>query len=141
MKTIKIYCKECEIELTSELTEFPETNLHWEDYDQSIIEKGKFSFLKNTGSNKESIVVAIDDYNLVNHSDNYRFYGCCGSDGTNGLNKLCVNGHEVATEFSDCWTGHYIEFDDDKVIIEEKNRTIVFLKNETKNLLRKIIAY
>ncbi|WP_427874729.1 hypothetical protein [Flavobacterium sp. MMS24-S5] len=121
MRSIKIYCRECEVELTSELNEVLESTLRWEDYDQSIIAKSKFSFLKNIESNKNDIVVAIDDYNLINHADKNRFYGCCGSDGTNGLNKLCINGHEVATEFSDCWTGHYIEFDDDKIFISEKN--------------------
>nr|WP_315238388.1 hypothetical protein [uncultured Flavobacterium sp.] len=119
MRTIKIYCKQCKIELTQELLEIEEENLCWED-SEDIMPKNNFSVLTNEQSNKKFIVVAIDNYNLINHSDKYRFHGCCGSDGSNGLNKLCSNGHEVATEFSDCWTGHYIEFNSDKVIVKGK---------------------
>lgn len=119
MRTIKIYCKECEIELTSELTEISETELCWED-ENDIISENNFSFFINLRTNKKSLLVAIADYNLKNHPDLNKFYGCCGSDGSNGLNKLCVNNHEVATEISDCWTGRFIEFDLSKVIIKEK---------------------
>ncbi|KUJ60680.1 hypothetical protein AR687_16760 [Flavobacteriaceae bacterium CRH] len=117
MKVIKIYCKKCGSELTSELTEIPESLLSWED-NQNMIQPNKFC-LYDTESDKKSLVVAIDNYNLKNHSDKSRFNGCCGSSGLDGLNKLCLNGHEVATEFSDCWTSHYIEFDISKVVIRE----------------------
>ena len=120
MRTIKIYCKECKSEITSELTEISESMLFWDENNQNIIQKGKFSFLENPKSNNKRIIVALDVYNLKNHSDINRFAGCCGSDGGNGLNKLCLNGHEVATEVSDCWTAHYVEFDCNKIIIEEK---------------------
>lgn len=45
-----------------------------------------------------------------------RTIGCCGSDGMNGLNILCVNGHELGVEFSDCWqVYHYIHVPPEKV--------------------------
>jgi hypothetical protein len=119
MRTIKIYCKECEVELTSELAEIPETDLCWEE-GMDIMLENNFSIFMNTHTNKKSLVVALADYNLKKHPDLNRFSGCCGSDGSNGLNILCVNNHEVATEVSDCWTGHYIEFDKDKIIIKER---------------------
>lgn len=117
MRTIKIYCKECEIELTSELIE---TNLLF-DYDFDIMGEHHFYVQHNETSNIKSIIVAINDHNLKDHHDTRRFQGCCGSSGLDGMNKLCRNGHEVATEFSDCWTDNYIEFNSDKVIIKEKN--------------------
>ncbi len=119
MRTIKIYCKECETELTPELVEILESDLCWNGK-QDIIPKTNFSIFINRKSYKKTIMVAIDNYNLDDHPDIIRFQGCCGSSGMDGLNKLCMNGHEVATEFSDCWTGDYIEFEINNVILKEK---------------------
>jgi hypothetical protein len=116
---IKIYCKECGSKLTDELTAIPESLLCWED-GQAIMPKNNFSFFYNKMSGTDSIMVAIDQYHLKDHPDQSRFYGCCGSSGLDGLNKLCVNGHEVATEVSDCFTNHYIDFDNNKVVVKEK---------------------
>jgi hypothetical protein len=120
MRTIKIYCKECGSELTNELTEFPVENLRWQDED--IIPKNSFSIVDN----KQLIILAISEYNLMNHANIDRFNGYSGSDGTNGLNKLCLKGHEVATECSDYWTGNYIGFAVDKLIIKEKTDEYTF---------------
>ena len=46
-------------------------------------------------------------------------YGCCGSDGTTGLNRACLCGQMVATEWSDCWTPAELSFDPDAVILLE----------------------
>jgi len=120
MRAIKIYCKECEIELTSELIEISEKDLCWED-SKDIMPKNSFSILVNKQTNNKSLLVGLYDYNLKDHPDKTRFYGCCGSDGSHGLNKLCLNDHEVATEVSDCWTGCYIEFDINKVTVKDEN--------------------
>jgi hypothetical protein len=54
------------------------------------------------------------------HDDPLRMSGCCGPSGIDGVNTLCTNGHEVATESSDCWTGpHYVELEPYKCIIVE----------------------
>ncbi|WP_163399277.1 hypothetical protein [Flavobacterium fluviatile] len=119
MRTIKIYCRECKIELTQELYEIPEMNLCWEE-NMDIMPKSNFSLVINEQGNKKSIMVAIDNYNLKNHSDKTRFTGCCGSSSFNSLNKVCLCGNEVATEISDCWLSHYIEFDLNKVIVKGK---------------------
>ncbi|WP_264554005.1 hypothetical protein [Flavobacterium sp. N2038] len=116
MRTIKIYCKECEIELTDELVE---SNAIWE-YDFGIMPENHFFIRSQEASLKNSIIVPIDNYKLKDHPDMKRFQGCCGSSGLDGMNKLCFNGHEVATEFSDCWTDDCIEFSNDKVVIKEK---------------------
>lgn len=119
MRTIKIYCRECEIDLTQELLEISEMNLCW-DENKDIMPKNNFSIFINKQTNKKSIMVAIDSYNLKDHSDKSRFMGCCGSSNFNSLNKLCHCGNEVASEISDCWLSHYIEFDLSKVIGKEK---------------------
>jgi hypothetical protein len=117
MKTIEIYCKKCECKLTEELIEILDSNLRWED-ETAIMQKKNYVFFKNETTQQYNILVAIDDYYLKNHSDISRFSGCFGSSSFNCLNKVCKNGHEVATEISDCWTAHYIEFDCNKITIK-----------------------
>ena len=115
MKTIRIYCKRCTIKLTDNLIEVEEKNVR-EEYNVDAISKNSFAVI-NFNETKQ-LIVALDDYYLVNHPDTNRFHGCCGSS-TFEFNKLCKNGHEVAKEISDCWLPHYIEFDLDKIIIKE----------------------
>ena len=117
MKTIKMYCKTCNVKLTDELKEIHESLLNFNAYGESAIAKNKFSVHTENGS--KELIVAIDIYFLKNHKDRLRFTGCCGSSGSDGMNKTCVNGHEVATEVSDCYTPHYIGFNLKKVIIKE----------------------
>lgn len=119
MKTIKIYCKICGSKLTDDLNEISESNLKWED-GVSIMQKNRYAFYKNEITLQNNILTAIDDYYLKNHPEGNRFSGCCGSSMYNSLNKTCKNGHEVATEISDCYTSHYIEFDCDKTTIKVK---------------------
>lgn len=40
------------------------------------------------------------------HADGWRSIGCCGPDGSNGPNIVCLNGHDVATRFADCYQTH-----------------------------------
>ncbi|MDP5201824.1 hypothetical protein [Flavobacterium sp. DG2-3] len=127
MRTIKIYCIECEVELTQELLEIPEKDLCW-DENKDIMPKNNFSIVINGQSKNKSIMVSIDNYNLKDHSDKSRFLGCCGSSNFNSLNKVCVCGNEVASEISDCWLSHYIEFNLNKVIIKEKTQENYFRK-------------
>jgi hypothetical protein len=67
------------------------------------------------GTEGQIIVNLRDVVNLVNHTDPGRLNGCCGLDGCDGMNKLCENGHEVATEKSDCWLAHATLFDPQQV--------------------------
>jgi len=117
MKTIRIYCKQCNEKLTENLFEIDLKKLRFED-GVCAIDSGKFSIWENMDNSKE-LIVAVEDYNLINHKDSRRFTGCCGSSGIDGMNKTCKNGHEVATEVSDCHTPHYIGFNLKNVIIKE----------------------
>ena len=49
------------------------------------------------------IVNLADMVGVKRHPDRW-FDGCCGALGASGPNLLCANGHEVATEVSDCTT-------------------------------------
>lgn len=58
---------------------------------------------------KGSIIINIKDLvNSKHHSDKSRLNGCCGYDGCDGINRVCLNNHEIGTEFSDCWTLHLV---------------------------------
>ena len=116
MRTIRIYCKICKSKLTDELSEVNEDLLKLYD-NVDAIEKNKFSIM--TENDKKELLVAIGLYYLKNHKFISRFNGCCGSSGLDGMNKTCENGHEVATEVSDCWTPHYISFNLDKIVVKE----------------------
>lgn len=52
------------------------------------------------------VVNLADLVGTKRHSDSGRLNGCCGLDGLDGPNLLCVDGHEVGTEKSDCWMPH-----------------------------------
>lgn len=118
MRTIKIYCKVCNLKLTDELIEVGQDSLRHDD-GISAIEENKFSVITEDFKKKE-LIVKINDYYLKNHKNRNRFSGCCGSAGLDGMNKTCQNGHEVATEMSDCYMPHYIVFDLDKIVIKGK---------------------
>ncbi|WP_136666541.1 hypothetical protein [Flavobacterium sp. H122] len=118
MRTIKMHCKKCNVKLTAEFYEVYKSELRFDD-GTNMIEKNKFSVYFNEFTNKKELVIAIDDYYFKNHKDSRRFTGCCGSSGIDGMNKVCANGHEIATEFSDCYMPHYISVNLENVLIKE----------------------
>lgn len=118
MKTIKIYCKKCNVALTNDLLEIQESEVTWKE-DGNFIPANRYMDSEDNGRAK--ILVAIDTYLLKNNPIN-RNFGCCGNSNEESYNKTCVNGHEVATRIDDCFTGFYIEFDLKKIIIKEKNK-------------------
>lgn len=63
------------------------------------------------------ILNSNDVINCQNHEDQSRLNGCCGLDGCDGPNQVCVNGHEIGTKRSDCWTYRYTSFDVEAVVM------------------------
>lgn len=61
-----------------------------------------------TGSEGCFLVNLADVIHLGYHPDKRRHNGCCGRDGCDGPNRICLNGHEIGTERSDCWMAHAI---------------------------------
>lgn len=110
---IKIYCRHCGAELTVPVTELLDlTRLNETDGSEHIpagyycFSNGEF-YINTVG---DIIVNMRDVVNLGNHPDLHRLNGCCGLDGCDGPNKVCPDGHEVATEKSDCWMPHAVLF-------------------------------
>ncbi|MBA4054094.1 MAG: hypothetical protein C0490_05220 [Marivirga sp.] len=114
-----IKCKYCQIELTENLVEVQGTVRLNEIDGSDLIPKGQFLVSNGgyyTGTENKIIINIKDLKNSKNHDDIRRLNGCCGLDGTDGLNKLCLNGHEIGTEKSDCWMAHAIVLDNDKIV-------------------------
>jgi hypothetical protein len=115
---MRIKCKKCHIELTDDLVEVSGVGQLSEIDNKDYINRGQF-FVSDgqyyTGTKNQIIINIKDLKNSKNHTDPSRLNGCCGLDGTNGLNKLCINGHEIGTEKSDCWMAHALVFENDKI--------------------------
>ena len=117
---MKIYCSQCDIQLTADLDQLKDQSCLNEEDGKDHISQGFYTLSDGeyfTGTEGMAIVNLRDVMNLKNHSDAGRLNGCCGLDGCDGINKLCENGHEVATEKSDCWMAQAVLFEADQVEI------------------------
>ena len=51
-----------------------------------------------------TFVLNLDDTVGLSNTPNYgRLNGCCGLDGCDGKNQVCVCGEHVGTRYTDCW--------------------------------------
>ena len=118
-------CGSCGIGLTLPLRGLPDPSLISEEFGNDYIPRGYLLVSDGnyfTNSNGQFVVNLKDLVNTKHHSDFRRLNGCCGLDGCDGKNTLCINGHEVGTERSDCWLPHAILFDPaavEKVAVEQ----------------------
>ncbi|WBV59906.1 hypothetical protein PFY12_12765 [Chryseobacterium camelliae] len=116
MRKIQLLCKSCGEKLSDILNVVPESQLSWK-HEGDILSEKEAVITKHL--DQMYVLTNLDDEELLNHPDDERFSGCCGSSGSNGINKLCKNGHEVATETSDCCTSMYLHFSLEHIIIKE----------------------
>ncbi|WP_224358358.1 hypothetical protein [Priestia aryabhattai] len=108
---MKLVCKSCEIEISNVLTELNDISLLKEEMEEDYIPQGYFLIVNEEDKVDEKGTVIINMKDLINskhHPDEDRLNGCCGLDGLDGMNRVCLNGHEIGTENSDCWMPHYI---------------------------------
>lgn len=124
MDEIIIKCAECGIFLTPNLKELPKDFVCSLEDETDYLPQGFYK--KNDGlywkvEIGKIIINKKDLVNSINHNtDSKRLSGCCGLDGFM-VNKMCANGHEVATEFSDCWMPHCAIFEPNKIKIYKIN--------------------
>lgn len=111
MDQIVVRCTLCSVPLTPVLARLEDLSLLRGEDGVDFIPQG--FFFNSTGElHPQGIVVNLADLvHTQRHSESRRLNGCCGLDGCDGLNRVCVEGHEVATEFSDCWMAHCVTFD------------------------------
>ena len=115
---MRVKCKYCDVELTDDLKELQSSGQLKDVDGEDFINRGQF-FISDgdyyTGTETQIIINMADLKNSKNHSDPSRLNGCCGLDGLHGLNKVCINGHEIGTEMSDCWMAHSVIFDKERI--------------------------
>lgn len=119
MRTIIIYCKKCNKRITDELVEMNRSEITFPDFVDAI-PVGRFTIFKD--GDILNLLVNKNQPLLKDHTDLNRFTGCCGSSGIYGMNKVCANNHEVATEFSDCYTSYYTSISLKNTIVKIVNK-------------------
>ena len=100
-------CKVCGTSLTGDLVQLSDESLLHEKDGEPLLQPGTY-FIETTGhppAEAGDYLVSVEA--LINTKQYLeaggRLNGCCGLDGLDGINELCINGHEVATVRTDCW--------------------------------------
>ena len=110
----EIRCVICRTPVSAPITELEDlSRLNRED-GSPYVPRG--CFITSNGNNHpgtegQPIVNLEDLRSSKHHNDQGRLNGCCGLDGCDGFNTMCINGHEIGTECSDCWMPHCFYFD------------------------------
>lgn len=110
---MKLYCKYCGLQLTEDLILLSDETLLNDKDNEALIPVGYY--IQSGGEYLPAYTnnIIVNSINLLNTIDHYeigRLNGCCGLDGQDGPNKICLNEHEVAIEYSDCWMCHAVVF-------------------------------
>jgi hypothetical protein len=113
---MKLICKNCGVVISNQVEELKNlTLLNKGNYGKEYIPEN--FFILDDGEVLSELLkgwIIINIKDLINskyHSDERRLNGCCGKDGLDGNNKVCVNNHEIGIEMSDCWELHLIALD------------------------------
>lgn len=124
---IIIKCTLCGVQLSPILQQLPkDIALNFKEK-EALLPQGYFTFYNEIQKRwaglfpkettpKSMVINRHDLLHTKDHIKKERISGCCGLSG--GLpNKMCVNNHEIATEFSDCIMAHCVIFEENQVEI------------------------
>lgn len=117
---MQLQCKLCQLLVSNPIQELPDKGLLLEVDGADFIPKGYYTLDDKNYFTDFDAALLINEADLINckdYPDASRLNGCCGLDGCDGPNKVCLNGHEIGTEKSDCWVPHLFIFGKDKVEI------------------------
>jgi uncharacterized protein (TIGR02996 family) len=111
-------CRVCHVPVTLPVSAFgDEAQLNLE-MGEDLLPRGFFVTAERSaddgdhlGKRGETAVHLQDAVFTQRHPDTLRLQGCCGPDGSQGLNTICRNAHEIGTEHSDCWMPHALWLD------------------------------
>jgi len=112
VRHMKFFCSNCNVLLADSLEEV-NSPIEWPEFEpgQDIHLVGKGFFRISDGDEwlgQEGDYI-LNRSNLENIVENKNWHmGCCGSDGSEGINISCTNGHDIATEISECYLTKYI---------------------------------
>nr|WP_232337017.1 hypothetical protein [Lysinibacillus timonensis] len=115
---MKLICNACHIEISKQISELEDLTLLNSIDGQNYVPEGFYIISDGTYLERLKGSIIINTNDLLNsnyHSDISRLNGCCGCDGSGGMNKVCLNNHELGTEHSDCWMAHMIALNPAKV--------------------------
>jgi hypothetical protein len=101
-------CPVCQVVITRPLLAMSEGQQICVEDGKAAVPEGRFGTSNDywPASGGYIFVNLADLVGTKRHPDPHRLNGCCGLDGCDGPNLVCENGHEVATERSDCWMAH-----------------------------------
>jgi len=119
---VTVRCRECGVTLSVLLERLGDGASLDEGDKRPHVPRGRIALSDGsffTGTECQLMMHLDDAINTKHHADKRRLNGCCGLDGCDGLNTLCSNGHEVATEKSDCWMPHALLLDASRVVVED----------------------
>jgi hypothetical protein len=117
-----IRCAACGVPLTTPLRLLTDAASVGSEDGQPIISEGRYCPFGSEGHSAWEWVVNLNDLINTRHHPTALLAGCCGLDGCDGMNRVCVNGHEVATERSDCWMAHGAYFGPSQVVVVDSAR-------------------
>lgn len=115
---MQLFCRKCHVPVSNILEELADQNVLDETDGKDFIPKGYFVIGSGdyfTNTEGKLIMNKSDLINCKNHPNRSRLNGCCGLDGQDGPNKICLNGHEIGTEISDCWLANAFIFEKETV--------------------------
>lgn len=118
---MKLICSTCKVEVSKEVSELHDTSLLNHDDAQEYIPEGYYMIDDNKMhlDLRDAIIINLKDLvHSKRHSNRSRLNGCCGMDGLDGMNRVCLNDHEIGTEKSDCWMSHFVALDPEMVQFE-----------------------
>jgi hypothetical protein len=116
-------CAECGLELTHPVELLPDPTRASDEMGKARVSKGSYLIEELGAAQLDWFVLHPSDaVHTTLTKDLHRLNGCCGLDGQGGKNTLCDNGHEIGTEFSDCWRSQGLYLDPKSVVLKEQSK-------------------
>jgi hypothetical protein len=112
-------CRACGVPLTPRLRLLADPTALVEQVDEPYLPQGTFTVSEGGyGPAGHFVIHPGDLINAGYHPDLRRSQGCCGPSGCYGMNRLCSEGHEVATECTDCWMAQAVHLEPAAVLAD-----------------------
>lgn len=122
-RAVQIRCRACAATLTPPLKRY--AGPHGDEDGEDYVPRGTLGLTdgESLGMGIGHFATHLEDAKHLGYvRDGRRLSGCCGPSGTDGPNRICACGAEVATEKADCWMPHAVVFDPEKVELVEVQR-------------------
>ena len=103
MDKVIFRCAICKVALSEPLAELQERKKPC--YDLEYVPRGYFVIADEEfgrASIGHHVINLQDARNTAHYPDQRGLFGCCGPSGFDGVNTVCINGHGIGTEHSDC---------------------------------------